>query len=93
MGKSLISIKDVASAQFEFRVKDWAERSHRARSGPQHQRLRSLAPAAWLRLPPATVGMGRGRPGRAQGALERLPAASPDDALTPITLHLANAGA
>jgi hypothetical protein len=31
MGTSLISIKDVASAQFEFRVEDWADRSHHAR--------------------------------------------------------------
>ena len=31
MGTSFISIKDVASAQFEFRVEDWVDRSRRAR--------------------------------------------------------------
>ena len=31
MGTTLISIKDAASAQFEFRVEDWAGRSRCAR--------------------------------------------------------------
>ena len=31
MGTTLISINDVASAQFEFRITDWADRSLRAR--------------------------------------------------------------
>jgi hypothetical protein len=31
MGTSFFSIKDVAVAQFEFRVEDWIDRSRRAR--------------------------------------------------------------
>ena len=31
MGTTLISIKDAASAQFEFRIEDWADRSRIAR--------------------------------------------------------------
>jgi len=29
---SFISIKDIVSAQFEFRLEDWVDRSHRARA-------------------------------------------------------------
>ena len=90
MGTSLISIKDVASAQFES-GQDWRSLPW-ARKWPYISRLRGFAPAAqYASTDP--LGVGGGRRGRAEGALERLPAARPDRCAAPITLRVANAAA
>lgn len=94
MGTSLISIKDVASAQFEFRVEDWADRSHWARE---------LALSInGYEVSPRPRGFASHRPlwvwVEADAAGRRVPWSDfrllvPTDALTPITLHVANAAA
>lgn len=87
IGSSLISIKDVASAQFEFRPADWAERSHRARE---------LALSInGYEVSPRPRGYATHRPRwvwvEADAAGRRVPWSDfrllvPTDALTPITL-------
>jgi hypothetical protein len=94
MSTSLISIKDVASAQFEFRAEDWADRSHRARNlalsingyevSPRPRGYSSHRPRwVWVEADPG----GRRVPWSDFRLLV------PTDALTPITLHVANAPA
>jgi hypothetical protein len=94
MGTSLISITDVASAQFEFRVEHWADRSHCARElalsingyevSPRPRGYISYRPRwVWVEADPA----GRNVPWSDFRLLV------PTDALTPITLHVANAAA
>lgn len=94
MGTSLISIKDVASAQFEFRVEDWADRSHYAR-----QLARSIN---GYEVSPRPRGYTVHRPRwvwvEADAAGRKVPWSEfrllvPTDALTPLTLHVANASA
>jgi hypothetical protein len=94
MGTSLISIKDVVSAQFEFRVEDWADRSHWARN---------LALSInGYEVSPRPRGYPCNRPRwvwvEADAAGRKVPWSDfrllvPSDALTPITLHVANATA
>lgn len=92
MATSFISIKDVASAQFEFRHDDWAERSHLARElalsingyevSPQPRGYTCHRPRwVWVEADAA----GRDVP----WSVFRL--IVPTDALTPITLRVANA--
>ncbi len=94
MGTSVISIKDVASAEFEFRVKDWVDRSPRARElalsingyevSPRPRGFACHRPRwVWVEADPA----GRKVPWSEFRLLV------PTDALTPITLHVANTGA
>lgn len=91
MGTSFISIKDVASAQFEFRVEDWVERSHRARElalsingygvSPRPRGYSCHRPRwVWVEADPA------GR--KVLWSEFRL--LVPTDALTPVTLHAAH---
>ena len=94
MSTSLISIKDVASAQFEFRHQDWADRSRWARE---------LALSInGYEVSPRPRGYSCHRPRwvwvEADAAGRRVPWSDfrllvPTDALTPITLHVANAAA
>ena len=94
MGTSLISIKDVASAQFEFRHEDWATRSRWARE---------LALSInGYEVSPRPRGYSCHRPRwvwvEADAAGRRVPWSDfrllvPTDALTPVTLHVANAAA
>jgi len=94
MSTSLISIKDVASAQFEFRHDDWADRSRWARD---------LALSInGYEVSPRPRGYSCHRPRwvwvEADAAGRRVPWSDfrllvPTDALTPITLHVANAAA
>jgi hypothetical protein len=91
MGTSLISIKDVASAQFEFRLEDWADRSRWARE---------LAISInGYEVSPRPRGYTCHRPRwvwiEADAAGRRVPWSDfrllvPTDALTPITLRVAN---
>jgi hypothetical protein len=92
MGTSFFSIKDVAIAQFEFRVEDWADRSHRARElalsingyevSPRPSGYTCHRPRwVWIEADPA----GRKVP------WSEFRLVVPTDALTPITLHVANA--
>jgi hypothetical protein len=94
MGTSLISIKDVASAQFEFRVEDWADRSRWARELALSINGYEVSPQPrgyvchrqrWVWV-------------EADAAGRRVPWSDfrllvPTDALTPVTLHVANAAA
>jgi hypothetical protein len=94
MGTSLISIKDVASAQFEFRVEDWADRSRWARDLAVSINGYEVSPqprgyvchrSRWVWV-------------EADAAGRKVPWSDfrllvPTDALTPITLHVANAAA
>ena len=79
MGTSLISIKDVASAQFEFRVEDWADRSRLARelaisiNGYEV----SPRPRGYACHRPRWVWVEADAAGR-RVSVERLPAARPD---------------
>ena len=94
MSTSLISIKDVASAQFEFRHQDWADRSRWARE---------LALSInGYEVSPRPRGYSCHRPRwvwvEADAAGRRVPWSDfrllvPTDALTPVTLHVANAAA
>ncbi len=91
MGTSLISIKDVASAQFEFRLEDWANRSRWARELALSINGYEVSPrprgyachrARWVWV-------------EADAAGRKVPWSDfrllvPTDALTPITLHVAN---
>jgi hypothetical protein len=92
MGTSFISINDVASAQFQFRIADWADRSRRARElalsingyevSPQPRGYPCHRPRwVWVEADPA----GRKVPWSEFRLLV------PTAALTPITLHVANA--
>ncbi len=92
MGTSFISINDVASAQFAFRVEDWVERSRRA----QELALSingyevSPRPPGYVCHRPRWVWV------EADAAGRKVPWSEfrllvPTDALTPITLHVANA--
>lgn len=94
MATSFFSIKDVASAQFEFRVEDWVDRSHRARElalsingyevSPRPRGYSCHRPRwVWVEADPA------GR--KVVWSDFRL--LVPTDALTPITLHVAQAAA
>jgi len=92
MATSFISIKDVASAQFEFRVEDWVDCSHRARELALSINGYEVSP--WPR------GYASHRPRwvwvEADAAGRRVSWSDfrllvPTDALTPITLHVANA--
>ncbi|HYB27213.1 MAG TPA: hypothetical protein VEF89_11410 [Solirubrobacteraceae bacterium] len=92
MGTSFISIKDVAIAQFEFRVQDWADRSRRARE---------LALSInGYEVSPRPSGYSCHRPQwvwvEADAAGRKVPWSEfrlivPTDALTPIALHVAKA--
>jgi hypothetical protein len=93
MATSFISIKDVASAQFEFRVADWADRSRRARDlalsingyevSPQPRGYACHRPTwVWVEADPG----GRKVPWSEFRLLV------PTAALTPITLHVAHTG-
>jgi hypothetical protein len=92
MSTSLISIKDVASAQFEFRHEDWADRSRWARE---------LALSInGYEVSPRPRGYSCHRPRwvwvEADAAGRRVPWSDfrllvPTDALTPTTMHVANA--
>jgi hypothetical protein len=91
MGTSLISIKDVVSAQFEFRVEDWEDRSHWARE---------LALSInGYEVSPRPRGYSCHRPRwvwvEADAAGRRVPWSDfrllvPTDALTPVKLHGGN---
>lgn len=92
MGTSFIGIKDVASAQFEFRGEDWVNRSRRARelalsiNGYEV----SLRPRGYACHRPRWVWVEADAGGR------KVPWSDfrllvPTDALTPVTLHVANA--
>jgi len=94
MGTSLISIKDVASAQFEFRVADWTDRS-------EHARELALSINGY-EVSPSPRGYACFRPRwvwiEADAAGRNVPWSEfrllvPTDALTPITLHVATAAA
>jgi hypothetical protein len=94
MGTSLISIKDVASAQFEFRGEDWADRSRRARELALSINGYEVSPrprgyachrSRWVWVEADAAGR------KVSWADFRL--LVPTDALTPITLHVANATA
>jgi hypothetical protein len=92
MGTSLISIKDVACAQFEFRVEDWADRSHSARTLALSINGYEVSPR------PRGYACHRSRWVwvEADAAGRRVPWSDfrllvPTDALTPITLHVVNA--
>ncbi len=94
MRTSLISIKDVASAQFEFRVEDWADRSRRARELALSINGYEVSPR------PRGYACHRSRWVwvEADAAGRRVPWSDfrllvPTDALTPVTLHVANAAA
>jgi hypothetical protein len=91
MGTSFISIKDVASAQFEFRAEDWADRSRLAREmafsingyevSPEPRGYASYR-RRWVWV-------------EADAAGRRVPWSDfrllvPTDALTPITLRIAH---
>ncbi len=91
MATSLISIRDVASAQFEFRVDDWADRSHRARELARSINGYEVSPrprgyacyrSRWVWV-------------EADAAGRKVPWSDfrllvPSDALTPIALHVTN---
>jgi len=91
MATSFIRINDVASAQFEFRVEDWTDRSHRARE---------LALSInGYEVSPQPRGYSCHRPRwvwvEADAAGRKVPWSDfrllvPTDALTPVTLHVAN---
>jgi hypothetical protein len=94
MTTSFLSIKDMASAQFEFRVEDWADRSRRARElalsingfevSPQPRGYTCHRPAwVWVEVDAA------GR--RVSWSDFRL--LVPTAALTPITLQVAGPAA
>ena len=92
MGSSFVSINNVASAQFDFRVEDWVERSRRA------QEL-ALSINGY-EVSPRPPGCASHRPRwvwvEADAAGREVPWSEfrllvPTDALTPITLHVANA--
>jgi hypothetical protein len=94
MGTSLISIKDVASAQFEFRAEDWENRSRRARELALSINGYEVSPRprGYVCHRPRWVWV------EADAAGRRVPWSDfrllvPTDALTPVTLHVANAGA
>jgi hypothetical protein len=93
MATSFISIKDAASAQFEFRVEDWVDRSHRARelalsiNGYEV----SLRPRGYACLRPRWVWV-EADAGRRRVSWSDFRLLVPTDALTPITLHIANVG-
>jgi hypothetical protein len=92
MATSFISIRDVASAQFEFRVEHWADRSYRARElalsidgyevSPQ-PRGYACHRSQWVWVEADSGGR------RVPWSDFRL--LVPTDALTPITLRVANA--
>ena len=90
MGTSLISIKDVASAQFEFRLEDWANRSRWARELALSINGYEVCPGRVDNLHrPRWVWV------EADAAGRKVPWSDfrllvPTDALTPITLHVAN---
>lgn len=92
MGTSFISINDVASARFEFRVGDWVDRSRRA----QELALSingyevSPRPRGYACHRPRWVWVEADAAGRTVPWSEfRL--LVPSDALTPLTLRVANA--
>jgi len=94
MGTSLISITDVASAQFEFRVDDWADRSELARELALSINGYEVSPRPrgyacyrqrWIWVEADAAG--RNVPWSDFRLLV------PTDALTPITLHVTNASA
>ena len=94
MGTSLISIKDVASAQFEFRVEDWADRSHGARKLALSINGYEVSPRphGYVCHRPRWVWV------EADAAGRKVPWSDfrllvPADALTPITLHVAHVAA
>jgi hypothetical protein len=91
VGTSFLSIKDVAIAQFEFRVEDWVYRSRRARELAASINGYEVSP----RLPgyvchrPQWVWVETDSAGRNVPWSEfRL--LVPTDALIPVALHLAN---
>ena len=91
IGSSFISINNVASAQFEFRAEDWVDRSERARAlalsingyevSPQPRGYASHR-TRWLWVEADAAG--RNVP---WGEFRLL---VPTNALTPITLRVAN---
>ncbi len=94
MGTSVISIKDVASAEFEFRNEDWVDRSPRARELALSINGYEVSPR------PRGYACSRHRWVwvEADAAGRKVPWSDfrllvPTDALTPITLHLANTAA
>jgi hypothetical protein len=92
MSTSLISIKDVASAQFEFRHEDWADRSRLARELALSINGYEVSPrprgyachrSRWVWI-------------EADAAGRKVPWSDfrllvPTDSLTPVSLHVANA--
>jgi hypothetical protein len=93
MGTSLISIKDVASAQFEFRVEDWADRSRQARELALSINGYEVSPRprGYACHRPQWIWV-EADPGGRRVAWSDFRLLVPTDALTPITLHVANAG-
>jgi hypothetical protein len=91
MATSFISIKDVASAQFEFRVEDWVDRSHRARELAQSINGYEVSPQprGYVCHRPQWVWVEADAAGR-RVAWSDFRLLVPTDALTPIKLHLAN---
>ncbi|HUJ35773.1 MAG TPA: hypothetical protein VLW51_11220 [Solirubrobacteraceae bacterium] len=94
MGTSLISIKDVTSAQFEFRVEDWAHRSRWARDLARSINGYEVSPRprGFVSHRPRWVWV------EADAAGRKVPWSDfrllvPTDSLTPVTLRVANAAA
>jgi hypothetical protein len=94
MSTSLISIKDVASAQFEFRLADWADRSEWARELAQSINGYEVSPRprGYTAHRPRWVWVEADAAGR-RVSWSDFRLLVPTDALTPITLHVANAAA
>jgi len=91
MGTSLISIKDVASAQFEFRVGDWVDRSRWARELALSINGYEVSPRprGYTCHRPRWVWVEADAAGR-KVSWSDFRLLVPTDALTPITLHAAS---
>jgi hypothetical protein len=91
VGTSYLSIKDVATAQFEFRVEDWVDRSRRARELAASINGYEVSPRlrGYVCHRPRWVWV-EADPGGRRAPWSEFRLLVPTDALTPVTLHLAN---
>jgi len=94
VGTSLFSINDVASAQFEFRADDWVDRSRRARELAQSINGYEVSPRprGYVCHRPQWVWVEADAAGR-KVPWSHFRLLVPTNALTPVTLHLANPAA